>query len=664
MIFLTNLNLSNNELQNAVIQPLSAAPSTGVTGKIYYNTTEFLVYVYDGTSWNPVGSPYSLPTMSITTKGGAILGNGLVVSDSTLSLGTPSTLTPTTTNSVSGTTHTHAITGFEPTINLTPSMAVVSDSGGALSVSSVSSTELAYVHGVTSAIQTQLNGKQVTITGAATTITASDLTASRALVSDTNGKVGVSTVTTTELGYLSGVTGAIQTQIDSIPRYNYLTGLSTSATLDPSTATQNDIDTVAIPVIQAAYTSPSKWDATVMSFTFLPSDIKKDLMYYYNGTAWTFLYYVTTGVQLANGTTAGIIQEANSDSDISLAAGVGTVNTSTKLRTNRGFSVTGEATAASVNFNGTAAVSLNITALNVSDKEVAIASGDGLIISDSSNSNNLAESTLKFGSSTSQFLANNGSWQNPSTSDEKVTSNELGSGTSVEYPVLTQDSATTGSVNGQAGKSSNVTINPSTNTLTAPIFSGALTGNASTATVLQTGRTIGISGGATGTATSFNGSANIAIPVTALDPTYLSSAVPVSKGGTGSVSLTSGQVLVGNGTSAVSTRAIDTTSGGTTGSTSLITSGAVYSGIAAVSALIPSAVSRTVLTMTTSVSTITSGTINGYILSVLVVDSVTKVQVYTDVGFSNPTGSSGTVTITCSSVPTNDLSIIITSIAA
>lgn len=55
--------------------------------------------------------------------------------------------------------------------------------------------------------------------------------------------------------------------------------------------------------------------------------------------------------------------------------------------------------------------------------------------------------------------------------------------------------------------------------------------------------------------------------------------VPVPKGGTGLTTLTSGQVLIGNGTGNVTTRAIDTTSGGTSGSTSLITSGAVYAGL-------------------------------------------------------------------------------------
>ena len=42
-----------------------------------------------------------------------------------------------------------------------------------------------------------------------------DLTASRALVSDSNGDVSVSAVTSTEIGYLDGVSSAVQTQIDA-----------------------------------------------------------------------------------------------------------------------------------------------------------------------------------------------------------------------------------------------------------------------------------------------------------------------------------------------------------------------------------------------------------------------------------------------------------------
>lgn len=110
------------------------------------------------------------------------------------------------------------ITGAASTItstDLTTSRAVISNGSGKIAVSSVTDTELGYVSGVTSAIQTQLNAKQATITGAATTITSSNLTASKALISDASGKVAVSAVTDTELGYVSGVTSAIQTQLNS-----------------------------------------------------------------------------------------------------------------------------------------------------------------------------------------------------------------------------------------------------------------------------------------------------------------------------------------------------------------------------------------------------------------------------------------------------------------
>jgi len=55
---------------------------------------------------------------------------------------------------------------------------------------------------------------QALITGAASTITSSNLTASKALVSNASGKVEAGTASSTELGYLSGVTSAVQTQIN------------------------------------------------------------------------------------------------------------------------------------------------------------------------------------------------------------------------------------------------------------------------------------------------------------------------------------------------------------------------------------------------------------------------------------------------------------------
>lgn len=66
-----------------------------------------------------------------------------------------------------------------------------------------------------STIQTQLNAKQATITGGASSITTSNLTASKALQSDASGKVEASSVSNTELGYLSGVTSGIQSQLNN-----------------------------------------------------------------------------------------------------------------------------------------------------------------------------------------------------------------------------------------------------------------------------------------------------------------------------------------------------------------------------------------------------------------------------------------------------------------
>ena len=110
------------------------------------------------------------------------------------------------------------ITGSATTIDtesLTADRAVISNGSQKIAVSDVTSTELGYLDGVTSAVQTQIDSKQATLTGGASTIASSNLTASRALQSNGSGKVEVSDVTTTELGYLDGVSSAIQTQLDA-----------------------------------------------------------------------------------------------------------------------------------------------------------------------------------------------------------------------------------------------------------------------------------------------------------------------------------------------------------------------------------------------------------------------------------------------------------------
>lgn len=66
------------------------------------------------------------------------------------------------------------------------------------------------------AAKSHTHNYQAPITGGATTIASANLAANRALVSDGNGKVAVSAVTATQLGYLSGVTSNIQNQINTL----------------------------------------------------------------------------------------------------------------------------------------------------------------------------------------------------------------------------------------------------------------------------------------------------------------------------------------------------------------------------------------------------------------------------------------------------------------
>ena len=67
--FLTDINLSQNELLNAVMQNLTNAPDNPKVGQLYYNTTHLIMYQWDGTVWKPVGKIYTN-------------GNGIVISAS------------------------------------------------------------------------------------------------------------------------------------------------------------------------------------------------------------------------------------------------------------------------------------------------------------------------------------------------------------------------------------------------------------------------------------------------------------------------------------------------------------------------------------------------------------------------------------------------------
>lgn len=108
--------------------------------------------------------------------------------------------------------------------DLAANRAVISNGSGKVSVSPVTSTELGYLDGVTSSIQTQLNAKGPAITGAASTVDTENLTINRALASNGTGKIIASPVSYAELGYLAGSDSNIQNQLDSKQDAIQLTG--------------------------------------------------------------------------------------------------------------------------------------------------------------------------------------------------------------------------------------------------------------------------------------------------------------------------------------------------------------------------------------------------------------------------------------------------------
>lgn len=68
--FVTNINLLQNELQNAVIQVLATDPVNAKIGQIYYNSTHKALMQYDGAKWNRVGVVYQQDS----TTGAVITG--------------------------------------------------------------------------------------------------------------------------------------------------------------------------------------------------------------------------------------------------------------------------------------------------------------------------------------------------------------------------------------------------------------------------------------------------------------------------------------------------------------------------------------------------------------------------------------------------------------
>lgn len=400
--FPVDINLNKQELKQAVIENQGVAPTSPKEGQIYFNTDGNLkgLYIYKNSAWKKLldVDEQGNFVLTTTTVNGKALSSNIIINATEIPI---SSLDNTSVKDYVDNLDV-TITGAASTIkddDLTQNRAVISNEDGKIAVSDTTSTELGYVHGVTSAIQTQLNnkvtknnnitaatkckitydakglitngtdlattdipdlsstyvnvnqkgnangvatldanslvpttqlptattstqgavivdstlssssinpvqnstlytalnGKQATITGGASTITTSNLTTSRALISNASGKVAVSDVTSTELGYLDGVTSNIQDQINDLQARGRFLSLWNGATGLPKTnpsgtlpfvyktgdyyIVDNTSNTTNYKPSGSSYTG-------VASTTIETEPVAANDVYYYDGTNW------------------------------------------------------------------------------------------------------------------------------------------------------------------------------------------------------------------------------------------------------------------------------------------------------------------------------------------------------------------------------------------